>query len=74
MKQNDLVSVDINGPIATVVLNRPDKLNALNKQMWSMVGNAFNELNEMDNIRCIVFYNFVCSQVYLINKVIMVII
>ena len=55
MKQNDLVRVDINGPVATVVLNRPQKLNALNKQMWSMVGDAFNGLNEMDNIRCIVF-------------------
>ena len=55
MKQNNLVRVDINGPVATVVLNRPQKLNALNKQMWSMVGDAFNGLNAMDNIRCIVF-------------------
>jgi enoyl-CoA hydratase len=31
---NDLVLVERDGPIATVVLNRADKLNALTKPMW----------------------------------------
>jgi enoyl-CoA hydratase/carnithine racemase len=30
----DLIAVDRAGPIATVVLNRPEKLNALTKSMW----------------------------------------
>ena len=55
MDGNDLVRVDIEGHVAKVVLNRPEKLNALNKQMWSMVGDAFTELNKMDSIRCIIF-------------------
>ena len=46
MDGTDLVRVDIEGQVAKVVLNRPEKLNALNKQMWSMVGDAFNELNK----------------------------
>ena len=45
MDGNDLVRVDIEGHVAKVVLNRPEKLNALNKQMWSMVGDSFIELN-----------------------------
>ena len=55
MDGTDLVRVDIEGQVAKVVLNRPEKLNALNKQMWSMVGDAFTELNKMDSIRCIIF-------------------
>ena len=55
MDGNDLVRIDIEGHVATVVLNRPEKLNALNKQMWSMVGDSFTKLNKMDSIRCIVF-------------------
>ena len=55
MDGTDLVRVDIEGQVAKVVLNRPKKLNALNKQMWSMVGDAFTELNKMDSIRCIIF-------------------
>ena len=31
---NELIALERNGSIATVVLNRPDKLNALTKPMW----------------------------------------
>ena len=48
MDGNDLVRVDIEGHVAKVVLNRPEKLKALNKQIWSMVGDSFSELNKMD--------------------------
>lgn len=37
-----------------VSLNRPDKLNALNKTMWLEIGTCFNELNEDENCRVIV--------------------
>ena len=42
------------GPIVTVVLNRPEKLNALTKPMWQRLGEVFGELSADDSIRCIV--------------------
>jgi enoyl-CoA hydratase/carnithine racemase len=40
--------------IATVVLNRPDKLNALTRAMWTRLGQVFDELHASDDVRCIV--------------------
>ena len=40
--------------IATVVLNRPEKLNALTKEMWRRLGEAVAELGADDGIRCVV--------------------
>ncbi len=45
---------DAGGPIATVVLNRPEKLNALTRPMWKRLGEVFEELSASDAIRCIV--------------------
>ena len=42
------------GPIATVVLNRPEKLNALTKAMWRALGEAISALSEDDDVRCII--------------------
>jgi len=42
------------GAIATVVLNRPHKLNALTKAMWSALGAAVAQLSAADDVRCIV--------------------
>jgi enoyl-CoA hydratase/carnithine racemase len=50
----DLILVQRDGPIATVVLNRPEKLNALNKAMWHGVGDAMRQLDGEDAIRCVV--------------------
>jgi len=50
----DLIITEIDGPVATVVLNRPEKLNALNLEMWAGVGGAFHALDENTDIRCIV--------------------
>ncbi|MBM08771.1 MAG: enoyl-CoA hydratase [Magnetovibrio sp.] len=49
-----LVQADDEG-IATVVLNRPHKLNALTKPMWGRIGEVCRKLNEDDDIRCIIF-------------------
>jgi enoyl-CoA hydratase/carnithine racemase len=42
------------GAIATVVLNRPDKLNALTRDMWRMLGEAIESLSRDDSLRCII--------------------
>jgi enoyl-CoA hydratase len=50
----DVVLVDRAGPIATVVLNRSDKLNALTKPMWQRLGDVFLALDADESLRCIV--------------------
>ncbi len=40
--------------IATVVLNRPEKLNALTKLMWQQLGEAVKTLSADPDVRCIV--------------------
>ncbi|HTP49049.1 MAG TPA: enoyl-CoA hydratase/isomerase family protein, partial [Casimicrobiaceae bacterium] len=40
--------------IATVVLNRPEKLNALTKSMWRSLGDTITELSVDDRLRCII--------------------
>ena len=50
----DLIGIDRDGPIATVVLDRPAKLNALTKAMWSELGTAITRLSEDDSVRCII--------------------
>ena len=49
-----LIDVQSAGPIATVVLDRPDKLNALTKGMWQALGDAIRRLSADGELRCIV--------------------
>jgi enoyl-CoA hydratase len=42
------------GAIATVVLNRPEKLNALTKDMWRALGETVATLSADDRVRCII--------------------
>jgi len=42
------------GPVATVTLNRPDKLNALTKAMWRALGEAIERLGADASVRCII--------------------
>jgi enoyl-CoA hydratase len=51
---SDTILLQRDGSIATVVLNRPEKLNALTRSMWQGLGEAISELSEDDAIRCIV--------------------
>ena len=48
------VLVARDGVIATVSLNNPDRLNALNKAMWRRLGEVMRELSADDALRCIV--------------------
>jgi enoyl-CoA hydratase/carnithine racemase len=51
---SDLIQVSRDGAIATVVLNRPEKLNALTRGMWADLGAAIDRLGGDDTLRCIV--------------------
>jgi enoyl-CoA hydratase/carnithine racemase len=48
------VIVQQDGAVATVVLNRPDRLNALVKPMWTLLAAAFRKLSADDGVRCVV--------------------
>ncbi len=48
------ILVERDGPIATLVLNRPEKLNALTRPMWQGLGDAIRALSADDDVRCVV--------------------
>jgi enoyl-CoA hydratase len=48
------VRVERDGAIATVVLNRPEKLNALTRDMWQGLGGAIAALSADDDLRCVI--------------------
>ena len=50
----ETVLVQDGGDIVTVVLNRPEKLNALTKPMWKRLGEVFTELSASEKVRCVV--------------------
>ncbi len=49
-----LIEVTRDGPIATIVLNRPEKLNALTKAMWQALGEEIGALSADDTLRCVI--------------------
>jgi enoyl-CoA hydratase/carnithine racemase len=51
---DDTILVQEAGDVVTVVLNRPEKLNALTKPMWQRLGDVFEELSARDDIRCVI--------------------
>lgn len=48
------ILVERDGAIATVVLNRPEKLNALTRAMWRRLGEIIESLSADDDLRCVV--------------------
>lgn len=50
--ENILVTRD--GHVATVTLNRPEKLNAMTKPMWRRLGEVMSGLSADDDLRCVV--------------------
>src|SRR5918994_1165786 len=52
MEEPVLVSRD--GVIATVALNNPARLNALDRAMWARLGDAMRELSADEQVRCVV--------------------
>jgi enoyl-CoA hydratase len=51
---SETILIQRDGPLATVVMNRPQKLNALTKPMWQRLGEVIGELSADDDVRCIV--------------------
>ncbi len=51
---SDLILIDRTDSIATVTLNRPEKLNALNKALWIAINRAMNDLSADSSLRCVV--------------------
>ena len=54
MMISDPIAVSREGAIATVTLNRPEKLNALTKAMWQQLGEAIGALSDDDTLRCVI--------------------
>ena len=50
----DPVLLTRDGAIATVTLNNPERLNALNKAMWRSLRDAMHELGRDETLRCLV--------------------
>lgn len=48
------IEVERDGPVATVVLNRPRKHNALTRRMWHKLGEAVVTLSADNAVRCVV--------------------
>jgi enoyl-CoA hydratase len=50
----DLVLLTRDAAVATVTLNQPARLNALNRTMWAHLGETMRVLSSDDTVRCIV--------------------
>lgn len=50
----DPIVVARDGAIATVVLNNPERLNALTRAMWAELGAAMEKLSADDALRCVI--------------------
>ena len=50
----ELVYVERDGAIATVVLNRAEKLNALTRGMWALLGDTVERLSADESLRCVI--------------------
>jgi enoyl-CoA hydratase len=48
------IVVERGGPITTVVIDRPAKLNAMTKPLWRALGETIDALSADDSVRCIV--------------------
>jgi 2-(1,2-epoxy-1,2-dihydrophenyl)acetyl-CoA isomerase len=54
MSEEDVLLVSVEGSIATVTLNRPDRLNAFNADLKLAMRNAVGRLNDNDDVRVVI--------------------
>lgn len=50
----ETITVEVSDYIATIGLNRPEAMNALNKQMMTELAKAMDEADRNDKVRCII--------------------
>ncbi|WP_417723136.1 enoyl-CoA hydratase [Salipiger sp.] len=50
----ETIIVEVEDHVATITLNRPDALNALNSRLLSELAQAFGEVDANDKVRCII--------------------
>lgn len=53
MSQPEVVSLELDGPIATVILNRPESMNALNFPVLFQLREAWHQIRENRDIRAV---------------------
>jgi enoyl-CoA hydratase len=51
---SDPILVEIDGPIATVILNNPERRNALSRRAWAVLADRMAELSANLDLRCVV--------------------
>lgn len=51
---NDRIVVKKDGHVAWLIFNRPDRLNAMTIETWSLMNDALRELDEDRDVRCLV--------------------
>ncbi len=51
---SDSVLLARDGAVATVTLNKPERLNALDKGMWRALGEIFRDLDADESLRCVI--------------------
>ena len=51
---NETLIYEVQGPIAVLTLNRPDKLNAINTEMLDAINQAMDDAEDNHNVRAIV--------------------
>jgi enoyl-CoA hydratase/carnithine racemase len=54
LPMTDAIFTERDGAVASIVLNRPDKLNALDLPDWRRIGDIMRELDSDESLRCIV--------------------
>ena len=47
----DKVQLEIKGPIATITLNKPERLNALDVEMWEAIGESASAIDAAHDVR-----------------------
>jgi len=48
------LEIEIDGPIATIRLNRPEHLNAVNQELHSELETIWDDIGQMEGLRCII--------------------
>ena len=50
----EAIQIHIDGPVATITINRPERLNAIDLPAWKAIADAATNLAEYPAVRCVV--------------------